>query len=164
MRFECCPKCGSKLVGREIGDEGLVPFCGNCKRPWFDMFSTCVICLLYADRNKFALLKQDYLSRGHHVCVSGYMTPGESAEQTCVREVKEEIGLDALQVDYLGSWFYDKRDQLMLGFAVKIPEEKFVLSCEVDEAQWFDLEGAKKATEGAAICQKLIDEFLKKDL
>lgn len=159
MRFEYCPKCGSKLSARQIGDEGMVPYCEECKRPWFDMFSTCVICLLWADNNKFALLKQDYLSRGHHVCVSGYMIPGESAEQACIREVKEEIGLDALSVDFLGSWYYEKRDQLMLGFAVKIPQEEFVLSCEVDDAQWFDFEGAFKATEGAAICQKLLAQF-----
>ncbi len=162
MRFKFCQQCGKELVLREIGDEGLVPYCNSCERPWFDMFSTCVICLLWADKNKFALLKQNYLSRGHHVCVSGYVTPGETAEQAAAREVKEEIGLDAERVDYLGSWFYDKRDQLMLGFAVKIPQEKFSLSCEVDDAEWFDLEGAKKATQGAAICQKLIDAFEQK--
>ena len=162
MRFKFCQQCGKELVLREIGDEGLVPYCNSCERPWFDMFSTCVICLLWADKNKFALLKQNYLSRGHHVCVSGYVTPGETAEQAAAREVKEEIGLDAERVDYLGSWFYDKRDQLMLGFAVKIPQEKFSLSCEVDDAEWFDLEGAKKATQGAAICQKLIEAFEQK--
>ncbi|MBQ4096060.1 MAG: NUDIX domain-containing protein [Oscillospiraceae bacterium] len=162
MRFKFCQQCGKELSLREIGDEGLVPYCNSCERPWFDMFSTCVICLLWADKNKFALLKQNYLSRGHHVCVSGYVTPGETAEQAAAREVKEEIGLDAERVDYLGSWFYDKRDQLMLGFAVKIPQEKFSLSCEVDDAEWFDLEGAKKATQGAAICQKLIDAFEQK--
>lgn len=162
MRFKFCQQCGKELVLREIGDEGLVPYCNSCERPWFDMFSTCVICLLWADKNKFALLKQNYLSRGHHVCVSGYVIPGETAEQAAAREVKEEIGLDAERVDYLGSWFYDKRDQLMLGFAVKIPQEKFSLSCEVDDAEWFDLEGAKKATQGAAICQKLIDAFEQK--
>lgn len=162
MRFKFCQQCGKELSLREIGDEGLVPYCNSCERPWFDMFSTCVICLLWADKNKFALLKQNYLSRGHHVCVSGYITPGETAEQAAAREVKEEIGLDAERVDYLGSWFYDKRDQLMLGFAVKIPQEKFSLSCEVDDAEWFDLEGAKKATQGAAICQKLIDAFEQK--
>jgi len=162
MRFKFCQQCGKELSLREIGDEGLVPYCNSCERPWFDMFSTCVICLLWADKNKFALLKQNYLSRGHHVCVSGYITPGETAEQAAAREVKEEIGLDAERVDYLGSWFYDKRDQLMLGFAVKIPQEKFSLSCEVDDAEWFDLEGAKKATQGAAICQKLIDAFVQK--
>lgn len=162
MRFKFCQQCGKELSLREIGDEGLVPYCNSCERPWFDMFSTCVICLLWADKNKFALLKQNYLSRGHHVCVSGYITPGETAEKAAAREVKEEIGLDAERVDYLGSWFYDKRDQLMLGFAVKIPQEKFSLSCEVDDAEWFDLEGAKKATQGAAICQKLIDAFEQK--
>lgn len=162
MRFKFCQQCGKELTLREIGDEGLVPYCSSCERPWFDMFSTCVICLLWADKNKFALLKQNYLSKGHHVCVSGYITPGETAEQAAAREVREEIGLDAERVDYLGSWFYDKRDQLMLGFAVKIPKEEFSLSCEVDDAEWFDLEGAMKATQGAAICQELIKVFKQK--
>ncbi len=162
MRFKYCQQCGKELTLREIGDEGMIPYCESCQRPWFDVFSTCIICLLWADENTFALLKQDYLSRGHYVCVSGYVKPGETAEQAAIREVKEEVGLDAIRADYLGSWFYDKRDQLMLGFAVKIPKEEFKLSCEVDDAQWFDLQGAIKATEGARICQKLINAFQEK--
>ena len=46
MKFTYCPDCGTKLIQKEIGDEGLMPYCENCKKPLFDMFSTCIIALV----------------------------------------------------------------------------------------------------------------------
>ena len=45
MKFTYCPDCGTKLIQKEIGDEGLMPYCENCKKPFFEMFSTCIIAL-----------------------------------------------------------------------------------------------------------------------
>ena len=43
MRHTFCPDCGQRLTARALGDEGLVPWCDGCQRPWFDSFSTCII-------------------------------------------------------------------------------------------------------------------------
>ena len=40
MRFTYCPHCGSELIKKEIGDEGLIPFCEKCSVPMWDMFTT----------------------------------------------------------------------------------------------------------------------------
>ena len=40
MHFTYCPHCGSRLVKKEIGDEGLIPFCETCSIPLWDMFTT----------------------------------------------------------------------------------------------------------------------------
>lgn len=37
MRFTYCPYCGEKLTKKEIGDEGLVPFCEKCNVPLWEM-------------------------------------------------------------------------------------------------------------------------------
>ena len=76
MEFQYCPRCGSKAVPREIGDEGLVPWCETCKRPLFPMFSTCIIALAVDEAGNVALLRQGYISARYHVLVSGYMKPG----------------------------------------------------------------------------------------
>ena len=55
MKFTYCPDCGTKLIQKEIGDEGLVPWCECCNKPFFDMFSTCIIALVadeYAEAKK----------------------------------------------------------------------------------------------------------------
>lgn len=43
MRFTFCPHCGTKLIGKEIGDEGVIPFCEKCSIPLWDMFTTSII-------------------------------------------------------------------------------------------------------------------------
>ena len=35
MKFTYCPDCGTALTPKEIGDEGLVPYCTRCKKPLF---------------------------------------------------------------------------------------------------------------------------------
>lgn len=31
MKFTYCPHCGRELIKKEIGDEGVIPYCENCK-------------------------------------------------------------------------------------------------------------------------------------
>ena len=93
MKFTYCPDCGTALTPKEIGDEGLVPYCTRCKKPLFDMFSTCIIALVVNEYGEAALLRQGYISDTYYNLVSGYMKPGENAETTAMREVEEEIGV-----------------------------------------------------------------------
>lgn len=43
MRFTYCPHCGDKLIHKEIGDEGLIPYCASCEVLLWDMFTTSII-------------------------------------------------------------------------------------------------------------------------
>lgn len=88
MRYKYCPTCGSKLILKEAGDDGCVPYCQHCGKYWFDSFSTCVIILVANEQHEIAMLRQNYLSNQYYSYVSGFMKPGESAETTARREVK----------------------------------------------------------------------------
>ena len=46
MRYEYCPKCGKKLIPKQAGDDGLVPYCEDCEKYWFDTFGSCVIIMV----------------------------------------------------------------------------------------------------------------------
>ena len=76
MRFRHCPDCGQILGSRVLGDEGAVPWCEKCGRPWFPMFSCCVICLVHSADGQVLLLNQNYISTQYMNLVSGYVTPG----------------------------------------------------------------------------------------
>ncbi len=116
MRFTYCPHCGTKLVKKEIGDEGRIPYCEKCKVPLWDMFTTSVICAVFNEYQEIALLRQDYVSKTSYVCVAGVMKIGESAEETVIREVKEELGLDVEQLQFIKTFPYDKKEMLMIGY------------------------------------------------
>ena len=100
MHFTFCPHCGSKLIKKEIGDEGLIPYCINCKVPLWDMFTTSIITAVVNEFDEVALIRQDYVTTSAYVCIAGIMKPGESAEETVIREVKEEIGQDVYKLEF----------------------------------------------------------------
>ena len=141
MRFRFCPVCGNSLTLREAGDDGLTPYCVSCGKMWFDMFASCVIVLVANEYNEIALLHQPDLSeRG--VFVSGYITPGESAEEAAVREVREELGLEIEELESTGTYWFPKREQLMHGFIGKAKKRELVCSGEIESARWVSAEKA----------------------
>ena len=159
MVFNYCPICGEKLTNREIGDEGSIPFCEKCGRPWFTFSYPCVLCLVIDNDENIALIKQSYVS-DHYVCVAGYVKEKETIEQAARREVEEETGLCVHSVKYIKSYYYPKRDNLMHGFICRVKTSDFTLSCEVDRAQWFPLEEGMKLLREGSVARTLLNDYM----
>lgn len=156
MKFTFCPHCGDKLIKKEIGDEGLIPFCERCSVPLWDMFTTCIITAVVNEENEVALIKQSYLTTTNYVCVAGIMKLGESAEDTVIREVKEEIGLDVEKVEFIRTYPYEKKEMLMLGFKSCVKKAEFKLSGEVDSVRWFKFDEALNNIREGSIAWQLV--------
>lgn len=156
MRFTYCPHCGRELVKKDIGDEGLVPYCESCRIPLWDMFTTCIICAVVNEENEIALIRQNYVSQTSYVCVAGVMKLGESAEETAIREIREEIGQDVQKLEYIASYPYEKKEMLMLGYKATVRKAPFHLSGEVDKAQWFPLSQALSHLRQGSIAWQLV--------
>lgn len=164
MRFKFCPDCGSKLTEKAVGDEGYIPYCEICAKPHFDLFATSIITAVLNEYNEIALLRQDYVSKSNHVLVAGIMKSGETAEETVVREVKEEIGQDVKKLEYIRSYPYLGKDMLMLGFLAKVKKKDFELSDEVDSVEWIPLKNALAYLREGAISWELVKEVQEKEL
>lgn len=136
MEFKFCPECGAPLTGRELGDEGMVPWCARCAKPWFPMFASAIIALVYNERNEVLLLRQGYISEVYANLVSGYIKPGESAEQTAIREILEETGQVVEELRPVQTNWFEKKGMMMLGYFARVKERPLRLSTEVDSAQW----------------------------
>lgn len=142
MKHVFCTQCGQKLNMRHAGDDGLVPYCEKCKKYWFDSFATCVIVLIVNKKGEVLLLRQEYLSSKYATIVSGYMKPGENAEQAARREVSEEVGIDLESIYYIGSCWFEQGDMLMLGYIGYAAQDEIRLSEEVNQARWVRAEEA----------------------
>jgi NAD+ diphosphatase len=160
MHFEYCPHCGTKSIQKEIGDEGIMPYCDHCKLPLWDMFATCVICAVVNDQKEIALLRQNYVSETTYVCVAGVMKLGEAAEETAVREIKEELGLDVQTLKYVKSYPYEKKEMLMLGYKAVVKKDALQLSKEVDSAKWFRFDEALEKLRPGSIAWRLVKEVI----
>ena len=162
MRFIYCPFCGTKLISKEIGDEGMIPYCENCSVPLWDMFTTSIIATVVNEYDEVALLRQNYVSTTNYVCVAGIMKVGESAEETVIREVKEEIGQDVESLEFISSYPYEKKEMLMLGYKAIVKKQDFKLSGEVDSVEWVKFENALTLLREGSIAWQLVKEVYKK--
>ena len=160
MKFTYCPHCGDKLIKKEIGDEGKIPFCERCSEPMWDMFQTCIITAVVNEEKEVALLRQNYVSTTSYVCVAGVMKMGESAEETVVREVKEEIGLDVERLEFVKSYPYEKKEMLMLGYKSVVKKAAFKTSGEVDSVEWVKFEDALSKLREGSIAWQLVKSVI----
>lgn len=136
MNFTYCPDCGSLLEHRDLGDEKAVPWCVRCDKPWFPVFPAAVIALVYDEQGQVLLLRQNYISPVFRNLVSGYIVPGERAEQTMVREIREETGLEVESWSLRGTWWFERKQMMMIGFMARVRRAPLKLSQEVDGASW----------------------------
>lgn len=160
MHFTYCPHCGTKLIQKKIGDEGMIPYCNECEIPLWDMFTTSIIAAVVNEEREVALLRQNYVSQTKHVCVAGIMKLGESAEETVMREVKEEIGQDVESLEFIQSYPYIKKDMLMLGYKATVKKKEFILSEEVDFVEWVAFENALPLLREGSVSWQLVKKAI----
>lgn len=156
MKFNYCPQCGSKLELKDIGDEGLTPYCKKCSTPYFDYFGKCIITVVVNEYNEVALLKQNYVSTTNWILVAGFIKNGETLENVTEREVYEEIGHKVEKIEYIESYYYDKKELLMIGFKSKVKKGAFTISKEVDQVEWFNFNDAENMLREGSIAKKLL--------
>lgn len=161
MKFTYCPDCSAKLVLKKCGDDDNIPYCENCRRPYFPHFSPCVIVLPVNEFNEVALTRQSYGDTERYVLTAGFMKENESAEECCVRELNEELGLETTYLHYVKSYPYPKRDNLMLGFVASVIKKDFRFSCEVRDAVWTSFADAKIKLANSLIALKLLEDYEK---
>ena len=136
MHFTFCPHCGAKLGSVPFGDDGRVPWCKACHKPFFDIFPGVAITMVVNEEEEVALLKPKYMSEQYYNFVSGYVQPGEAAELCAAREVQEEIGLQARDVHFVCSHWESEQQMLLLGFVARATKGSFTLSEEINAAKW----------------------------
>lgn len=163
MHFTYCPHCGTLLTTKEIGDEGLIPYCPSCSIPLWDMFTTCVICAVVNEFHEIALIRQNYVSATNYVCVAGIVQLGESAEECAVREIQEEIGQAVVSLEFIQSYPYLKKEMLMLGFKASVRKTEFHISGEVDSVRWFPLSNALSHLREGSIAWQLVRSVIQSE-
>ena len=155
MRHTFCPDCGMRLAAHPLGDEGLVPWCDGCRRPWFDTFSTCIIAAVMNTRGEVLLQRETHRPE-REVLVAGYIKPGESAEEAVRREIDEESGLTVTSLRYVASYPHMDGDMLMLGFCAQAEGDLQPSGSEILSARWCTPEEAIAALREGSIAQQVV--------
>ena len=99
-----CIKCGRKLVDRYLENEGVIPYCENCKEYRFKMYNVAISMIVIAPNNKILLIKQYH--KNDYILVAGYVNYSESIESALKRELKEETYLELVSYKFNKSQYY----------------------------------------------------------
>ncbi|MGI6155110.1 MAG: NUDIX domain-containing protein [Enterococcus sp.] len=151
-----CLECGTKLIEKELEEEGVVPYCPSCQHYRFPVFSVAVSVIIKNTSNDKILLIQQY-NHKKNILVAGYINQGENAENTVVREVFEELGLKAIKVHYNRSEYFEKSNTLMMNFACTVEDDTIYRNeKEVDQAIWFPIDECLTAIAPNSLAEKFL--------
>jgi NAD+ diphosphatase len=154
-----CGRCGSKT---EMKKEERATICPKCRLVTFPAISPAVIVAITC-RDKILLAKGKNYKGDFYALIAGYVDVGESIEETVVREVKEEVGLDIRNLKYYKSQPWPFSGSLMLGFTAEADDMQPIVidENEIKEAGWFTRNNLPSHASGISISGDLIAAFEK---
>ena len=137
-----CIECGEKLIKKPLKGEGNIPYCSKCDRFRFPVFNAaCSMIVMNKDQSKILLIKQ--YGMDDYILVAGYISKGEDAETTALREIKEELGVEAVELKYNRTHYYGPSNTLMINYRAILDSEEIHPNSEIDSYQWFTVAEAR---------------------
>ncbi len=95
--------------------------------------------------------------------LAGFVEPGETLEETVVREIEEEVGVQVGEIRYFGSQPWPFPNSLMIGFLAQwISGEIELTDPEIEDAAWFTAGQLPLIPPKLSIARALIDDFVRR--
>lgn len=137
--------------------------CPQCGLVNYPRLSPAIIVLV--SRGEEVLLARAHrFPAGMYSILAGFVEPGESLEETVVREVREEVGIEVKDIRYFGSQPWPFPNSLMIGFtATYLSGDLVIEPQEIADAAWFSKHNLPKLPSQVSIARKLIDWFVSTD-
>jgi NAD+ diphosphatase len=152
-----CGRCGS--ANGDAPDE-LARLCPSCGRREYPRISPAVIVLVTDDRDRILLAHNVKFQSAMHSLVAGFVEAGERLEQTVVREVREEVGIEVTDIRYAASQPWPFPDSLMLGFRARYAGgELRPDSIEISDVAWYSRDALPSIPARGSVARALIDAW-----
>lgn len=124
----------------------------ECHMPDVDFYHRVVWIWLINNKNEI-LIQQRSLNKKYRagcwdeISVAGHISKDESPINACKREIKEELGIDVENLNYVDKWLHKQSKEIVYFYVATITQNvnDFVLQTkEVSDAKFIDFEQLKK--------------------
>jgi NAD+ diphosphatase len=152
-----CGSCGGAM--QVLAGERAM-HCPRCEVRHYPRLSPSMI-VLVTRGDEVLLARSPRFVSGVYSTLAGFVEAGESVEQCVVREVREEVGVEVRNLQYLGSQGWPFPHSLMLGFHAEYVGGEIVMQAEeIEDAQWFSVHSLPPLPAPRSIARYLIDLYV----
>ena len=140
-----CSACGERTA---VVEGGWKRVCEACRTEHFPRTDPVVIMLpTFGDRCLVG--RQAVWPKGMYSALAGFLEPGETIEEACAREIKEEAGLTTTAVRYHSTQPWPYPSSLMIGLIAEVSDDNAAPDqTELEEVRWFTREEARAILRG----------------
>jgi NAD+ diphosphatase len=117
MAFNFCPSCASPLLDTHIDGEPRRACGAQCGYVLYDN-PTPVVAAIVEHEGAVVLARNKAWPRHFYALITGFLERGESPQECAVREVKEELNLDADPPTLIGVYPFERQNQVIIAFHV----------------------------------------------
>ncbi|MEO8008801.1 MAG: NAD(+) diphosphatase [Betaproteobacteria bacterium] len=153
-----CGRCGTPT---QIKNHERARECPQCGQVHYPRIAPAIMALVRRGR-EFLLARSPHFAPGMYSALAGFVEPGETLEQTLVREVREEVGIEVANVRYFASQPWPFPHSLMIAFNADYAGGEITPEpAEIEAADWFTLDRLPQALPSKiSISRRLIDAAL----
>ncbi|HEX2922444.1 MAG TPA: NAD(+) diphosphatase [Chloroflexota bacterium] len=151
-----CPRCGTRTE-RIAGEWGMR--CPKCRYEHYPHLYPAVIVLIH-DGDRVLLARKNGWAPGRYALVAGFVDNGESLEAAVRREIKEEVGVEVDEIQYVGSQNWPFPSQLMVGFLAHYAGGEIKVDHgELEDARWFQRDALPVGPSRHSIAGFIIEHY-----
>jgi NADH pyrophosphatase NudC (nudix superfamily) len=139
--FSYCPNCAAPLVEKTVERELRRTCSAACGFVHYDN-PTPVVAAVVEHEGEIVLARNRAWPRTFYGLITGFLERGETPEQCVVREVKEELDLDAATPTLIGVYAFERMNQVIIAYHVPATG-RITLNEELDDHRHVPLERAR---------------------
>lgn len=164
QRTRFCSVCAGELL---LTRAGHAAHCRQCGAEHFPRTDPAVIVVI-SHGDSVLLARQASWPKTRYSLIAGFVEPGESLEDTVLREAMEEVGLPLSDCRYIASQPWPFPASLMLGFSAHAPLQAPRVGSELEDALWITASALRAAIAdgsllpppASSISRLLLDNWL----
>ncbi len=118
MTFRYCPSCAAPLTDAVVDREARRACSAGCGFVHYDN-PTPVVAAVVEHEGRLVLARNRAWPRTFYGLITGFLERTESPDQCVVREVKEELNLDATSPALIGVYAFERMNQVIIAYHVQ---------------------------------------------